>query len=132
MYLLDTTTVSDYLRGNSGVLSKMKSISPRLISISSITKYEIEYGLRKKPSLRKVYQPALESIYVQTKDLQFCSKVAFEAAKIRDELVKAGTPIGLADLLIASIARHHKLTVVTSITKHFEKVKKLKLEDWKS
>ncbi|MDJ0575710.1 MAG: PIN domain-containing protein [Xenococcaceae cyanobacterium MO_234.B1] len=132
MYLLDTTTVSDYLRGNAGILTKLKSISPKLIAISSITKFEIEYGLRKKSSLRKVYQQQLEEIYSQTKDLEFNTVVAIEAAKIRDELVKAGTPIGLADLLISAIARHHKLIVVTSNIKHFINVKDLQLEDWKS
>ena len=132
MYLLDTTTVSDYLRGNIGILTKLKSISPKLIAISSITKFEIEYGLRKKPSLRKVYQPQLEEIYSQTKDIEFSTTVAIEAAKIRDELVKAGTPIGLADLLISAIARHHKLIIVTSNIKHFANVKDLQLEDWKT
>ena len=132
MYLLDTTTVSDYLRGNTGVLTKLKSISPKLIAISSITKFEIEYGLRKKPSLRPVYQSQLEEIYNQTKDIEFNTIVAIEAAKIRDELVKAGTPIGLADLLISAIARHHQLIVVTSNIKHFVNVKDLQLEDWKS
>lgn len=131
MYLLDTTTVSDYLRGNTGVVNKLKSISPQQIAISSVTKFEIEYGLRKKPSLRKIYQSQLEAIYSQTKDIVFNTIVAIEAAKIRDELVKAGTPIGLADLLIAAIARHHQLIVVTSNTKHFAKVENLKLEDWK-
>ena len=131
MYLLDTTTVSDYLRGNLEVLNKLKSISPQLIAISSITKFEIEYGLRKKPSLRKIYQPPLEAIYAQTKDIEFNTIVAIEAAKIRDELVKAGTPIGLADLLISAIARYHKLIIVTSNTKHFLKVQNLQLEDWK-
>ena len=132
MYLLDTTTVSDYLRGNIGILTKLKSISPKLIAISSITKFEIEYGLRKKPSLRKVYQPQLEEIYSQTKDIEFSTTVAIEAAKIRDELVKAGTPIGLADLLISAIARHHKLIIITSNIKHFANVKHLQLEDWKT
>lgn len=131
MYLLDTTTVSEYLRGNIEVLNKLKSISPQLIAISSITKFEIEYGLRKKPSLRKIYQPPLEAIYTQTKDIDFNTIVAIEAAKIRDELVKAGTPIGLADLLISAIARYHKLIIVTSNTKHFKKVQNLQLEDWK-
>lgn len=131
MYLLDTMTVSDYLRGNSAILSKLKSTSPKLIAISSVTKFEIEYGLIKKPSLRNIYQPQLAEIYAQTKDLEFNSKVAIEAACIRDELVRVGTPIGWADLLIAAIARFHKLVVVTSNTKHFAKVSNLKLEDWK-
>ena len=132
MYLLDTTTVSDYLRGNAEVLNKLKSISPQLIAISSITKFEIEYGLRKKPSLRKVYQPQLEAIYSQTKELDFNTAVAIEAAEIRDELVKAGTPIELADLLLAAIGRYYQLIVVTSNTKHFLKVQNLQVEDWKT
>lgn len=131
MYLLDTTTVSDYLRGNSAILSKLKSTSPKLIAISSVTKLEIEYGLIKKPGLRNIYQPQLAEIYAQTKDLEFNSKVAIEAACIRDELVRVDTPIGWADLLIAATARFHKLVVVTSNTKHFAKVSNLKLEDWK-
>ena len=132
MYLLDITTISDYLRGNAGILNKLKNISPQLIAISSITKFEIEYGLRKKPSLRKIYQPQLEAIYSQTKDIEFNSTVAIEAAKIRDELVKAGTPIGLADLLIAAIGRHYQFVVVTSNIKHFLKVQNLTIEDWKT
>ena len=132
MYLLDTITVSDYLRGNVGVLSKLKSVSPKLIAISSITKFEIEYGLRKKPSLRQVYQQQLEEIYTQTRDIEFNTTAAIEAAKIRDELVKAGTPIGLADLLISAIARHHELIVVTSNINHFVNIRNLRLEDWKS
>lgn len=132
MYLLDTTTVSDYLRGNAEVLNKLKSISPQLIAISSITKFEIEYGLRKKPSLRKVYQPQLEAIYSQTKNIDFNTAVAIEAAQIRDELVKAGTPIEIADLLIAAIGRYYQLIVVTSNTKHFLKVQNLQVEDWKT
>lgn len=131
MYLLDTTTVSDYLRGNVGVLNQLKSVSPKLIAISSITKFEIEYGLIRKPSWRKSYQKQLEEIYRQTKDLKFDTKVAIEAAKIRDELVKCGTPIGLADLLISAIARHRGLVVVTSNLKHFGQVNGLQVEDWK-
>ena len=81
--------------------------------------------------MRKIYQQQLAEIYRQTKDLEFDTRVAIEAAKIRDELVKSGTPIGLADLQISAIARHHKLIVVTSNFKHFKKVQDLQLEDWK-
>ncbi|MGF1539810.1 MAG: PIN domain-containing protein [Pleurocapsa sp.] len=132
MYLLDTTTVSDYLRGDKNVLARLKATSPKLIAISSITKFEIEYGLIKKPSLRKVYTEQIQEIYAQTKDIQFDSEVATMAALIRNELVKAGTPIGVADLFIAAIARHHNLIVVTSNIRHFEKISHLNWEDWKT
>lgn len=41
-----------------------------------------------------------------------------------------GTPIGPNDLMIASIARAHSLTLVTHNTSEFSRVPGLKLEDW--
>jgi predicted nucleic acid-binding protein len=44
-YLIDTCVVSDFLKGDSNTLNKLKSISPKNIVISSITIMKIEYGL---------------------------------------------------------------------------------------
>jgi tRNA(fMet)-specific endonuclease VapC len=51
-------------------------------------------------------------------------------ARIRDDLAKAGTPIGPNNLLIASIALSRGLTVVTHNTREFGRVAGLMLEDW--
>jgi tRNA(fMet)-specific endonuclease VapC len=45
MYLLDTTTVSDFIRGDRSIVERLTTISQKWIYISSITKFEIEYGL---------------------------------------------------------------------------------------
>src|ERR1017187_857110 len=45
-------------------------------------------------------------------------------------LTAQGTPIGPNDLMIASIARAHGLTLVTHNTREFSRVPGLKLEDW--
>jgi predicted nucleic acid-binding protein len=47
-----------------------------------------------------------------------------------DKLLKAGTPIGQNDTMIASQALAEKLTVVTHNQKHFSKIRGLKTEDW--
>jgi tRNA(fMet)-specific endonuclease VapC len=45
-------------------------------------------------------------------------------------LRREGRPIGDIDLLIASVARHHGLTVVTNNTAHYERLPDLTLENW--
>ena len=44
-YLLDTCTVSDFVKGQPGVLARMKATAPNQIVVSSITRMEIDYGL---------------------------------------------------------------------------------------
>jgi len=51
-------------------------------------------------------------------------------AKIRCNLEKTGSIIGPNDLLIASIVQYCNGILVTNNTGEFERVKKLKLENW--
>lgn len=50
--------------------------------------------------------------------------------RIRAQLSARGTPIGNNDLLIASIAIAHNLTLVTHNTGEFIRVEGLEIEDW--
>lgn len=43
-YLLDTCTVSDFVKGQPGVLARIKATPPNLIAISTLTRMEIEYA----------------------------------------------------------------------------------------
>ena len=45
-------------------------------------------------------------------------------------LRREGRPIGDIDLLIAGVAMHHGLTVVTNNTAHFDRLPGLILENW--
>ena len=49
---------------------------------------------------------------------------------MRAEPERRGTPIGDADLRIASIALDRDLTVVTGNVRHFKKVPGLAVENW--
>ena len=55
MYLLDTNTVSDYLRGNKGILANLKKHHHSQVAIGSITKYELFYRLLKNPQAHQKY-----------------------------------------------------------------------------
>ena len=131
MFLLDTTTVSDYIRGNKNIINRFRITSYQQIYISSIIKFEIEYGMLKKPSLKSLASRQLELLYQQVNALEFDSDCAKVAASIKHYLYSAGTPISLEDIYIGAIALQHNLTVVTSNTKHFALIPDLKITDWK-
>ena len=130
-YLLDTCTLSDYLKGDVNTMQRLKQEKPYDIFVSSITRFEIEYGLQLKPSLTKKIAPQLEAIYQKTKTIDFSIAEANTAAKIRSELKQAGNPIGYYDLLIAATALTNNLTVVTSNVKEFSRIKDLSVENWR-
>lgn len=132
MFVLDTSTISDYLRGNQNIINRFRQISFRSIYTTSISKFELEYGLTKKPKLRTAYGQQLELLFEQIGHLEFDGDCAVVAAQIKHQLLEAGTPLSTEDLMIGAIAIHHGFTVVTSNTKHFKKIERLKLEDWKN
>ena len=132
MFILDTTTVSDYLRGNKSIINRFRKTSFQNIYVTSITEFELEYGLLKKPNLRQAYGQQLDLLYRQINHLDFDRNCALFAASIKQQLITARTPIGIEDIFIAAIALSHNFTVVTSNLKHFEKVEGLEIVNWKS
>ncbi len=92
----------------------------------------MEYGLNKKPKLRQAYGQQLELLFGQIGHLDFDGDCAIVAAQIKYQLLQAGTPISIEDLMIGASAMHYDFTVVTSNTKHFEKIAGLKIADWKT
>jgi predicted nucleic acid-binding protein len=62
--------------------------------------------------------------------LPFDASAARRYGEVRAELERRGTPIGDADLRIASIALARNLTVVTGNVRHFRKVPGLAVENW--
>ena len=130
MYLLDTDTCIHLSRGNPTLLKTLRDHRRSDIRISILSLYELELGLQKatlqKPKKRKALDDLLELFAVAP----FEQHEAVEAAKIRAELEKAGTPIGSIDYLIAATARANRWTLVTGNLAEFRRVKQLKVETW--
>ena len=130
-YLLDTCSLSDYIKGDLNTMGRLKQENPYNIFVSSMTRFEIEYGLKLKPSLSQIITPQLEVIYQKIKTIDFSIAEANIAAKVRSELKQAGSPIGYYDLLIAATALANNLIVVTSNLKEFSKIEDLSVENWR-
>lgn len=132
MYLLDSCAVSDFMRGNVNTSSRIKSLSPSIIFISSITQMEISYGLLKKFEKSHIFFKILKEFLSEISILPFDNIAAKESAIIRTNLEKKGTPIGAYDIFIAGIAKSQNLILVTSNEREFKRVSDLAVENWRA
>ena len=129
-YLLDTN-ICIYLikKRPAEALAQFRQHSPQDVAISTITLFELEYGVEKS-QYRQRSQDALAKFLLPLNLLDLDRSAAADAAAIRAELEKKGLPIGPYDLLIAGLARSQSMTLVTNNTKEFERVDGLSLENW--
>jgi tRNA(fMet)-specific endonuclease VapC len=130
-YLLDTCTVSDFVKGQAGVLDRIKNTPPSLIAVSAITRMEVEFGLRLNPERARKLGPILDSMFNVITTLPLDEADAIAAAGIRAALQRRGQLIGPYDILIAGCGLARGLIVVTSNTGEFERVSGLLLENWR-
>ncbi|HJD64336.1 MAG TPA: type II toxin-antitoxin system VapC family toxin [Rickettsia endosymbiont of Sericostoma sp.] len=130
-YLLDTCTISFFLRGQVNVIEQMQQVSPSDLSISVVTLLEIEYGFNIKQSqqMNKLYKK-WQSLVSLISILPFNDGTAIIAAAIRALLKQQGKPIGAYDVLIAATALEHKIICVTNNLSEFQRIKELELLDW--
>lgn len=130
-YLFDTCTISDFIKGEKNTLRRVKSTPPADIAISTITLMEIRYGLILNPMLAKKISSIIEDFLKPVCILNFNDQHAAHAASIRAHLKTLGTPIGWYDILLAGVALHEKIILVTSNAKEFNRIKTLKIENWR-
>jgi len=130
-YLLDTCVISDFIKGQPNVLTRMKYEQPDHLAISSITRMEIEYGLKLNPARAKKIQSVTDTILSMIHTLPYESEDAITTTNIRSYLKTAGTPIGAYDVMIGGVALSRDLIMVTSNTKEFDRITGLVLEDWR-
>ena len=130
MYLLDTNIVSYWMRGHQPLLERIKSHSPKDLSITVITLAERYYGIEKSPVKKKERRSKIEQIRSILEIHPFDEVAAAKYGIIRTQLEKIGQVISERDLQIASIAMAKRLCVVTHNTSEFNRVEKLKVEDW--
>lgn len=130
-YLLDTCTVSDFVKGQPNVLARVKATSPNLISVSALTRMEVDYGLALNAERARKLAPMLDAFFSAIATLAFDQTDARAAAAIRAALKVSGQTIGAYDVLIAGTGLARGLVVVTSNVGEFKRVSGLQVEDWR-
>lgn len=114
-YLLDTTTMIDYLRNKSAVPELLEKFCSEggLLCCSPINIVEIYAGMRDK-------EKALTDEFLQSLE---CYEIEREIANLAGELKrkysKKGITLSTPDALIAATAMKKHLILVTNNAKHF-------------
>ena len=129
MFILDTNTLIYFFKGLGNVADNLLAVSPKDIGIPAVVLYELEYGIAKSSSPKKRTKQ-LEELCALVEVLTFGNEEAKTSATIRAVLEKKGTPIGPYDVMIAGTALSKQGVLVTSNTKEFRRVPKLKIVDW--
>lgn len=128
--LLDTNILTAFLKGRARVVAQMEQHldSVGRPSISIITYYELLRGLKELGSARRLteFEELVDHLHVRLVAL----RVAEMASDLYVELRQRGQPLEDADILIAATALAYDLVLVTDNERHFQRIKKLKLENW--
>jgi predicted nucleic acid-binding protein len=114
-YLLDTTTMIDYLRNKSGVPELLETFCSEggLLCCSPINIVEIYAGMRDKEKLlTDEFLESLECYEIER-------EIANLAGEIKRKYSKKGITLSTPDALIAATAMKKHLILVTNNAKHF-------------
>ena len=130
LYLLDTDTCSYAIRGASAALdAALVAAAPGSLAVSAVTRAELVFGLEKRGNPRALAR-AIHGFLDRIAVMPWDGAAADQFARLRAQLERAGTPIGVFDTMIAGHALSLNAILVSNNTRHFQKVRALKSENW--
>lgn len=132
MYLLDTDTLSNLMKRApaSTLVARLARVPPEQQFTSSVTLGELLYGALRSSRAAALLERIEAVMPAELPVLPFDAAAAWRYGELRAELEARGTPIGDADMRIASIALSRGLKVVTGNERHFRRVPDLVVENW--
>ena len=126
--MLDTNICSAHIRRPAGLAHRFIQHSGRLW-MPSIVLAELYAGAYLLDDPRRVLA-GIDDLRRDVGMLAFDDKCAEEFGKLRGVLKRLGVSGNPMDLMIASVAVVHNLTMVTNNTADFRHIPGLRLEDW--
>lgn len=134
--LLDTDIYSEVLKAVDTNVNQNAVIYRKqhgFYTVSVVTLMEIVQGFQRTRSVRRL--ETFLSAVAQEEVLIFDEADAELAGRIVGDLDRSGTPIGVADPMIAAIAINQDLELITGNSSHFEHIRKrgytLKIANWR-
>lgn len=128
-YLLDTDTCVFWLKGNEHIEQKVLTVGIDNVALSFINVSELYYGAYKSQRV-EANLAMVRRLTTQLHVVESDETISEMFGELKATLESAGTIIDDADLYIAACAVVHGLTLVTNNTKHFKRIKGIKLQNW--
>lgn len=127
-YLLDTNICVHFLRGNFELINKFRQIGIENCAISEITFAELVFGAENSSNPEKNLD-VVEAFTNQLIILPIFNAIHLYA-KEKARLRSIGQMISDFDLLIGCTAIEKGMIMVTENQKEFERILKIKIENW--
>lgn len=127
-YMLDTNTVSHFLRSHPTVTERIVAVPMASLCISAITQGELLFGLVKRPSAKTLHI-AVREFLRRVDSLPWDNAVAENYGTARARMAQAGKVLAPLDMLIAAHALFEDAVLVTN-DQAFRQMTGLKIEDW--
>jgi len=129
-YMLDTNICIGLIRQKpQKLIRRLTRCEPGDVGVSSITIAELAYGANKSNQAEQNLS-ALEQFLLPLEVADFDQQASAAYGYIRAFLEREGKIIGSMDLLIGAHALSLGVTLVTNNTDEFQRIPKLKVEDW--
>lgn len=126
-YLLDTNICISLLKDKYGIREKILDVSFEKCYVSEITIAELYYGAAK--SSRPEHFDDVDNIKRMFKVLPMYPSLRLYG-NLKAGLEQKGQRLDDFDLLIGATSIVNKMIMVTSNTRHFERISGIQLEDW--
>jgi tRNA(fMet)-specific endonuclease VapC len=127
-FLLDTDTCSAHMRRPAQLAHRFIQYAGGL-AIPTIVLAELYAGAYKHPSPAKLLS-LIADLLMEVQVLEFDAACAERFGQVRGSLLQQGITVSRMDLLIASVALVHDLTLVTHNTADYQNIPGLRLDDW--
>lgn len=129
--MLDTDIASYVIKGRTPrINNRLLLIPPSSVSISTITRAELMYGLKLLPSNHDL-QISVRRFMKTLRVLAWNAEAADIFADIRHHLTTEGQSIGDMDMMIAAHALATDAVLVTNNMRHYSRIHlPLMLENW--
>ncbi|WP_416669187.1 type II toxin-antitoxin system VapC family toxin [Egbenema bharatensis] len=119
-YLLDTCVISEFVKPNPApkVIDWLNAVDPEQVFLSAVTIGEIQFGISNRPPSNRRTELEIwlnESLFHQfaNRILSLDTNVFLTWGQTTAQQRQQGTPMSVMDSLIAAVALHHKMVLVT-------------------
>ena len=127
-FLLDTDTCSAHMRRPAKLAHRFIQYVGQL-AISTVTLGELCAGAYKHSQTRRLLG-LIDEIREETTLIDFDATCAEKFGHVRGTLLQQGISVSTTDLMIASAALVHNLSLVTHNTADYQNIPDLRLVDW--
>lgn len=132
-YILDTNILIEFMKGNSTVVKHILEVGTECCCMSVVSLQELYFGAYKaRAKKEEYYEKELKRIDMLRKRFAVLPlpEEADGYGQIKMTLWAKGNLVDEFDMLIDGQALMAELIVVTDNVKHFERIPKLRIENW--